>query len=123
MPRTSLAIRAALIGALALPAAAQDPAPEGDGPSLFEQGTRLILRGLAEDLAPHMRELHQDLDKAMADWEPALRQLMDLIGDIRSYHPPEMLPNGDIILRKKTPEEMAEPDSDQPPAAGPEIEL
>lgn len=121
MPRRALLIP--LICAFALPVAAQDAPPADDGPSLFEQGTRLILRGLAEDLAPQMRELQQDLDKALADWEPALRQLMDLIGDIRSYHPPEMLPNGDILLRKKTPEELAEPDSDEPPSAGPEIEL
>jgi len=26
-----------------------------------------------------------------------------MIGDIDAYHPPEMLPNGDIILRRKTP--------------------
>jgi hypothetical protein len=29
-----------------------------------------------------------------------------MIGDLRNYHPPEKLPNGDIIIRRKTPAEI-----------------
>ena len=42
---------------------------------------------------------------------------MAKIDDIRNYHPPEVLPNGDIIIRRKTPAELA-----APPAEG-EIDL
>jgi hypothetical protein len=48
---------------------------------------------------------------------PALRDLMDQVGDLSAYHAPEVLPNGDIIIRRKTPQEM----QDIPPDG--EIEL
>lgn len=73
--------RIALIMLLAsTPVAAQDPeeAPEGRG----------------------IEELLRDL---FSEVEPALRQLRDAIGGLREYHAPEMLPNGDIIIRRKTP--------------------
>jgi hypothetical protein len=39
---------------------------------------------------------------------PALADILDKMGDLSAYHPPEMLPNGDIILRRKTPQEIEE---------------
>lgn len=88
--------------ALAVTAAAEEPAPEGtlrDGFSLIEEGTRLMLRGLMDDL------------------EPALREMQDRIGDLSSYHPPEVLPNGDILIRRRTP---LLPEDDAPRGAQPE---
>ena len=32
-----------------------------------------------------------------------LRDLMTLMGEVDNYNAPEMLPNGDIIIRRKTP--------------------
>lgn len=72
---------------LALPAAAEQHA-EPEGRDLMSEAMRLFMRGLMEEM------------------EPALEDLSDLIGQIDSYHPPEMLPNGDIIIRKKTQLEM-----------------
>ena len=63
---------------------------------------------------------------------PELRRFVEEMGpafgridgqDRRSerYHPPEMLPNGDIILRRKAP---LDPDvQDQPPLDEGEIEI
>lgn len=61
-----------------------------EGIDLMGEAMRLFMRGL------------------MAEMEPALDELQELLGQIDSYHPPVMLPNGDILIRKKTPEEMAE---------------
>ena len=72
-------------------------------PDLMEEGAKLLLRGLLSEVEPAMR----DMEKAITEMEPALRQLMEMVGDIRNYHPPEMLPNGDIIIRRKTPLEAA----------------
>lgn len=87
MHRSALAL--ALISALALPAAAQSPAPErqdyGEGLGLIEEGARIILRRL------------------LADMEPMMRDLAGMIDDLGAYHPPERLPNGDIIIRRKVP--------------------
>ena len=79
----------------ALPASAQEGDVE-EGMDLLSEGTRLLLRGL------------------LAEMEPALRELRGALDELNSYHPPEMLPNGDIIIRRKTPEEIedARPDGE-----------
>lgn len=55
------------------------------GFSLLEEGTRLLLEGL------------------MAEAKPAIGELEKLLGNLNAYHPPEVLPNGDIIIRRKEP--------------------
>ena len=56
-----------------------------EGLDLLSEGTRLLMEGLMKELAP------------------ALEGLREGIEDLNAYHPPEMLPNGDIIIRRKTP--------------------
>ena len=72
------------------------------------------LRGLAEEMGP-------DLKRFVEEMGPAFGDLMGRIGDINAYHPPEMLPNGDIILRRKTPLE-PEDETVDPPGEG-EIDI
>ena len=115
-----LALPAALfIGAG--PAAAQ----EEDGRSLMEDGAQLFWDGLRREMGPALESLRDragEMEPALRDFAermgPALADLMDKIDDLSAYHPPEMLPNGDIILRRKTPQEM----KDSPPPEG-EIEI
>lgn len=57
----------------------------GEGLSLIDKGARMLLRGL------------------MAELEPALRDLGSAMDDLSAYHTPEILPNGDIIIRRKVP--------------------
>ncbi len=108
----------ACLGLATLPLAAEDPAPDaGHGMSLIEEGARIILRSLLQDMQPKLEELQKGLDQALADMGPALRDLLAKVDDFRNYHPPEMLPNGDIIIRRKSPAEIANP------ITGGEIEL
>ena len=99
---------------LAGPALAQDsqPAPRNpdlsEGLGLLEQGTRLMLRGLMEELGPALREM-----------EEGLGALQEMLGDMTLYHAPEVLPNGDILIRRRTPLEPGAPE----PEPGAEIEL
>lgn len=98
-----------LILALAspLPALAQD-APGGEveeGLSLLEQGAQLLLRGMMSEMEPAL----QDMASALKEAEPMLRDMLAMMDDLTNYHPPEMMPNGDIILRRKLP-------GDTPPA-------
>ena len=88
--------------------------PPGDvdeGVSLLQEGAKLLLKGLMANMEPAM----QDMGRAITEMQPALNDLLAMMGDISKYHAPEMLENGDIILRHKTPVELA-------PAA-PEIDL
>lgn len=69
---------------LASPAAAQG---EEQGRDLMGEALKLFMRGL------------------MAEMEPAMEGMEGLLEDLSAYHPPEILPNGDIIIRRKTPVE------------------
>ncbi|SIS79022.1 hypothetical protein SAMN05421759_103291 [Roseivivax lentus] len=98
---------------LALTPAAAQEAEEERGLSLMERGLSLFFDGLRQEAEPALTELQRLMEefepamRAFADeMGPALRELMAEVEDWSSYHPPEMLDNGDIIIRKKTPEEM-----------------
>ena len=95
----------------ALPAGAEtgtDKSVDGgveEGFSLLEEGAKIIMREMLDEM------------------EPALRDLATRVGDLSRYHAPEMLPNGDIIIRRKR-----EPMGPELPGADPmgpngEIEL
>lgn len=106
---------------LATSAAAQG---EEEGFSLMEEGAKLFFRGLMSEMEPALRELEDlsaQVEPALRDFVqhmgPALRDLMDEVEDWSAYHPPVILPNGDILLRRKSP-------SERTPAPGQdEIEL
>ena len=80
--------------------------------SLFDQlaivvfflanGHHVLLRGLASRMEPALK----DMGAAMAEMEPKLREVLALIDDLRNYHAPERLENGDILIRRKTPAEL-----------------
>ena len=92
-----LTLTALLTGlTLAAPAAANDDTSDmEEGLGLLGEGMQLLLRGLADEL------------------EPALRNFSDQMEGLNRYHPPEVLPNGDIIIRRKTPGELAPPEGDE----------
>jgi hypothetical protein len=86
----------------AQPAPGQEEAEQGEigqGLDLLGEGARLMLRGLLQQMEPALRGLGQDV----AALRPVLEDLVRMIGDVRNYHAPEMLPNGDIIIRRKVP--------------------
>ncbi len=93
------------------PALAETDVPKGDireGVDLLGEGARKMFRGLLDEVEPSVR----DMARALQDlnWQ-GLK-----IEDLDDYHPPEVLENGDIILRRKTPEPLPLP-------APPEIDL
>jgi hypothetical protein len=101
----------------AAPAAGQETSPRdapGGGPaeglSLIERGVRLLFRNLLDEMEPTVRDFAEGLEGFVTEAEPMLRQLARIMGDVRSYHAPEILPNGDIIIRRKSPEEIAQDD-------------
>ena len=89
-----------LSAVLAVPAVAQDDSPPlseelQEGIDIIERGTRLLLESLIEDLGPAWAELRH------------------MLNELNSYHPPEILPNGDIIIRRKVPLAPPEPDDSE----------
>ena len=103
----------ALVVLCASPLAAEtpvQPAPEDDeGFSLMEEGAKLFLRGIMSEMEPALDEMGKALDEVRPGLEalqPKLREFMALVGDLKNYHAPEKLPNGDIIMRRKTEQEI-----------------
>ncbi|MEM1432060.1 MAG: hypothetical protein AAGG09_21590 [Pseudomonadota bacterium] len=125
LPRL-LAIGAlSLTCASAVPAAAQDQGGGddffGDGLDLFEQGAELFLRGLMDEIGPQLEQLKPQFEGMADQIAPMITALLELVDEIDAYHAPEMLPNGDIILRRKDPSE-TQPAPLDPPSDG-EIDI
>lgn len=74
------------------PLAAQETREMQEGIDLLGEGARLFLKGL------------------MAEMAPAFEELEEALNNINAYHPPEVLPNGDIIIRRKIPLQVEPPD-------------
>lgn len=89
---------------LAMPAHGQDDAPAEDG--LFTLMERM-LRGFITEAEPQLR----DLERGLTELEPELNRFLDRMRDMTRYHPPEVLPNGDILIRRRQAEDEGVPDA------------
>lgn len=88
------------------PAPKPEPKPEDDGFSLVEEGAKLMLRGLMSEMEPTLKDMDKalnDLAPMMQELAPRMRELITLLGDMQNYQAPEVLPNGDILIRRKVP--------------------
>jgi len=86
----------------------------------MEEGAKLFFKGIIQEMDPAMEELQglmeelqPQLKDFMLEMGPALADILSKIDDLSAYHMPEMLPNGDIIMRHKTPQEMREEQGDE----------
>lgn len=69
------------------------PSPEAEsGTDLMSRGFQLLLEGLSQEMSPMAEELSDG-------WQELLGEMKDM----SVFHPPEVLPNGDIIIRRKIP--------------------
>ena len=128
---TMAALLAVWVAVSAPPLAAQDgpaqdgPAPEaggdglGEGLDLLGRGAESFLRGLMDEIGPELRRLEPELRGLAEGIGPMIAELVELIDQIDAYHPPERLPNGDIILRRKDPSEI----EDLPPPEEGQIDI
>lgn len=89
-PLRSLALVALLAAAPTLVQAQSVPdvPDERDGSEMMSEGAKKFFEGLSREMAP------------LAD---AWRDMLDELDDLNNYEKPERLPNGDIIIRRKTP--------------------
>ncbi len=104
-----------IISAVALtlalsPAHAQTASPGEveEGFDLMEEGAKLLLRGLLNEMDPAIEELKGLADEIGPQMQlfaeemgPAFAELMTRVDDLRNYDAPELLPNGDIIIRRR----------------------
>ncbi|MBJ6370231.1 hypothetical protein [Sedimentitalea arenosa] len=118
-------ILAVILSVHLTPVAAQE---KSEGETLMERGLELFFEGLRDQMSPaleSMRELAEEYGPALSSFleemGPAFGRMLDQVQDWSAYEPPEILPNGDIIIRKKPqPETPVEPE-DPPPAGQTDI--
>lgn len=110
----------------ASPAVAQDD----DSRSLMERGAELFLEGLRQEMAPTLNDLRglaeqfgPAMQSFLAEMGPALGEILEEVKDWSAYHPPEIMPNGDIIMRRKTdePDPETDPQEDSEPSGSTDI--
>ena len=99
---------------IAAPAMSQ----EDNDKSLMEQGAELFFEGLRKEMEPALDELLGLADEFgpamqsfLQEMGPALAELAAEIKDWSAYESPEILPNGDIIIRRKQTEDLPEPEN------------
>jgi len=76
----------------------------------MERGAQLFFEGLMQEMSPALEEMSKLLDDAgpalqnfMVEMGPKLREVLDEVEDWSAYEAPEVLENGDIIMRRKAP--------------------
>ncbi|WP_299412033.1 hypothetical protein [uncultured Sulfitobacter sp.] len=87
---------------LTVPVKAEEP------PSLMERGAQLFFEGLMQEMAPALEDLTALMEEAgpalqsfVAEMGPKLREVLEEVEDWSVYEAPEVLENGDIIIRRK----------------------
>ncbi|GAA6207966.1 hypothetical protein NBRC116601_12590 [Cognatishimia sp. WU-CL00825] len=103
------AIGLILVAALTATSPLAEEQPEhGSGKSLMQMGAEMFFKGLTDEMEPALEELRsltQEMGPQMlqffAEMGPAFGNLLEEVEDWSAYEAPEMLPNGDIIIRRK----------------------
>ena len=88
-----------LILAVLVPLSARADGDAQRGADLVEQGMTLLMQSLMDQMKPTLEEIAPKLQELA----PQLEVLRDKIIDFSAYELPEVLPNGDILIRKKQP--------------------
>lgn len=114
-------ISALCLTCLAAPLAAEEA--EGGGKGLMEKGAEMFWEGLRKEMGPALEDLQEfaetfasevgpSMREFLAQMGPALSEIAAEVEDWSRYEVPEILPNGDIIIRRKP-----DPAPDQPEAS------
>lgn len=126
----------ALCAALSLSLTAPAWADQEEGFDLMEEGARLILRGLIDEMEPAIDELEGLADELRPAFRelagelgPLVSDMLEVMDNVQYYHGPEILDNGDVIFRRRDDAPPFEGDNqhsfpgDQSEFENPEIEL
>lgn len=102
-----------LVALMSLPAApavmaqeSSDPSEMSEGLDLLGEGLKLLMDGLSDEVEGLAQGMEPALRELAGQVGPAMQELLELVDDFNAYHLPEMLPNGDIIIRRKLPGEI-----------------
>jgi hypothetical protein len=85
----------------------------------MEEGAKLLFRGIFAEMEPAIddfselaEELQPALDMLASEMGPAFLDLIQTLDSVRYYERPEILPNGDIIIRRSPDAPLYSPRTD-----------
>lgn len=106
------------------------PVYADEEPSLMERGAQLFFEGLMQEMAPALDDLAELMEEAgpalqafITEMGPKLRSVLEEVEDWSVYSAPEVLPNGDIIIRRKPDLPHDAPEQAPPAEPEPQIDL
>jgi hypothetical protein len=88
-------------------------APAEQETSLWDWGMSLFGDAVTQELEPALGDMKALIDQLGPAVAPAIEKMMALVDDMTNYELPEMLENGDIIIRRKPDAPVVEPPADQ----------
>ncbi|OAN77733.1 hypothetical protein A8B82_12565 [Sulfitobacter sp. EhC04] len=113
---------------ICLPLSAQAQEEEDRGLSLMERGAQMFMEGIMKEMAPAIDGLEGLADQMgpalrsfAKEMGPKLGEILNEVEDWSVYEAPEILPNGDIIIRRKPEPPLEKPVVPTEPA--PQIDL
>lgn len=113
---------------ICLPLSVQAQEEEDRGLSLMERGAQMFMEGIMKEMAPAIDGLEGLADQMgpalrsfAKEMGPKLGEILDEVEDWSVYEAPEILPNGDIIIRRKPEPPLEKPVVPTVPA--PQIDL
>ncbi|MDE4131953.1 hypothetical protein PXK00_02445 [Phaeobacter sp. QD34_3] len=123
MKRT-LCISALCLSCLVAPVAAEQA--DNNGKGLMERGAELFWEGLRQEMSPALEDLQEFAENFASEVGPSMRDFLARMGpalaeiaaeveDWSRYELPEILPNGDIIIRRKPDPEPDDPQENPAP--------
>lgn len=96
----------------------------------MERGAQLFFEGLMQEMAPALDELTELMEEAgpalqefITQMGPKLKTVLEDVEDWSDYSAPEVLPNGDIIIRRKPDAPQDLPEDTPPVEVEPQIDL
>lgn len=101
---------------------------EERGLSLMERGAKMFMEGILGEMEPAIEEMEglaERMGPALRSFAremgPKLTEILEQVEDWNAYQAPEMLPNGDILIRRKPDHPLEEPETPTEPS--PQIDL
>ncbi|WP_446728345.1 hypothetical protein [Phaeobacter sp. QD34_3] len=99
---------------------------DNNGKGLMERGAELFWEGLRQEMSPALEDLQEFAENFASEVGPSMRDFLARMGpalaeiaaeveDWSRYELPEILPNGDIIIRRKPDPEPDDPQENPAP--------
>ena len=109
-----LILAAAPVLAQDAPVPETQPEPQPETPPALMDQVEGLMQKFLDRIAPQM-------EQGLNALEPEIQGFLDQMRDMVQFYPPEVLPNGDILIRRRPPSDQTAPPSEVPDGDAPVV--